>query len=76
MAHLDTAYKLGALRAMEDFQVELNKRGAVLPDLSGATKAPAPSGKPIPYKPAPVQKRPAPKETWPTGKTPGQTVPR
>ncbi|RKX63955.1 MAG: hypothetical protein DRP42_07125, partial [Tenericutes bacterium] len=31
MSHLDTAYKLGAARAAEDFEVELNKAAVAAP---------------------------------------------
>lgn len=64
MAHLDTAYKLGALRAMEDFQTELHKLSA-LPDISGASRAVDPSARAAQQA---IQARPAPRPTIDTSK--------
>jgi hypothetical protein len=47
MSHLDTAYKLGALKAMEDFQTELAKQAQGFQP--GQTPAP-----PQPPQPSPV----------------------
>ena len=46
MSHLDTAYKLGALQAMEDFKVELAKHAGPT-----GTVTPPPSPTPTPVQP-------------------------
>lgn len=58
MSHLDTAYKLGAMRAIQDFQTEVEKSAQGLeatppPRIGGAKTIPAPPPQTRPLTPPP-----------------------
>jgi len=90
MSHLDTAFKLGAVQAEHDFNVELNKvaqgdptAGAMAPIRSmlagvqgpgGAAPAPAARPAPVAAKPA-VQNVPPPRFGGAGGAAPGAAGP-
>lgn len=66
MSHLDTAYKLGAAAAWNDFQRELEKQGLEAtppPNITGGQAPPVPVKPPAPTKtPPPVAPPLAPRQ--------------
>ena len=48
MAHLDTAYKIGAAQAVEDFNIELQKVAVGIPGVPGVQAGKAPVGQAVP----------------------------